>query len=202
MRLDKETDQQHLILLIGNESNSYMVYSEFPASNSVKRREVLNSVLSIYIDEDTEVNLLSLQEFGIDLSSSQFKINSFQNGMFLYTINGIGNPNDGETNFFLVQKLNPVENDSIRLEYGRQLINNYVSAGLVVISTSETKYATNGFSGWQSVVEANQGPAHLTVYQIVMGDNDCTIVFAGSAYDGRDAMLKQFESIGKTIKKK
>jgi len=199
---DKKNKQQHLILLIGNENYSSIIYSECPITNLIDRDELLTILLSICIDKSEENDLSKIQDFLIDLSPTNFKVNCFQYGMFLFTPNGLGNPNDGITNMLLVKKISPLVSDSLKVNLGQKLINDYVNGGVKVNNMVENKYANNGLTGFETALIGQFKGKPISIYQIVFGDNELTYIYCGIAYENVNNYLTNFKTIGRSIKKK
>jgi hypothetical protein len=108
---DTKPLQEQIILLFGDTSFFAMAFGKFPSYKPAFRQEVLNGLLSIYVNKTTLIDPEELANFSLNLDHTAFKFCTVASNNFFYTVGGKGNPiQDQSTDMIFVQALPAFEN--------------------------------------------------------------------------------------------
>jgi hypothetical protein len=197
---DNKPLQEQIMLLFGDTSFFAMAVGEFPSYKPVLRQEILNGLLSIYVDKTVAVDPNELANFTLDLRHTEFKFCNVSANNFYYTVDGKGNPGQDESlDMVLVQALPAfASNEEIQADAIRML-DNYRKMGIEVPNYVGKDTTINGNYAYQILFEGFLKGRKNEVYQIVTGNVKGSVLFMG-VLPNRTDLMPQVKSIASSLK--
>lgn len=192
--------KDNLFLVFGDTSFAAMLEGKFASQDTSSRNEILSALLTAYYDKDSEVDYSQLIHFSIDLSESQFQLQSHVNQLFVYTIDGRGkNINDvGYENHFVIYSYPALKSFQKLLD----LSGDIVLDGANEETMNKRFYDLNGSRAYEISYDILHEGRESKAYQIALGDEKGAVIFAGQAYHDQDETIKHFMEICQTLRTK
>ena len=83
--------------------------------------------------------------------------------------------------------------------YATDMINRYKSSGMEIPTYIGNDITLNGKYAYEITFNGSFKGKANSVYQVVTGDSNATILFVGSAYDRQEQLIKQIKAISQTL---
>jgi hypothetical protein len=177
-----------------------MAFGEFPSYKPAFRQEVLNGLLSIYVNKTTLIDPEELTNFSLNLDHTAFKFCTVASNNFFYTVGGKGNPiQDQSADMIFVQTLPAFENKEKTQADAIRMLDNYRKTGIEVPSYIGKDTAINGDYAYQISFEGLFKGRKSDVYQIVTGNERGSVLFMGVLSDRVD-LMPQVRAIAGSLK--
>lgn len=191
-----------IIFTFGNQSYLCMIMASYKKDDDKTRDELKDCFLSVYVDENASMNISAFQTYTMDLTNTDFKYEQQTSQVTVYTTVPDANLQDPSLSSILVMSLPPMDPDQKR-EYAKQMIPRYEANGIEVdhISNEGITFINNEHS-YVIEYEGKYKGKKVSVYQVVTGDENNSILFCASAYENHDEYLKQFRKLARTIQMK
>ena len=197
---DNKPLQEQIILMFGDSSFFAMALGEFPSYKPALRQEILNGLLSIYVNETIAVNPNELANFTLDLSHTEFKFCNVASNNFYYTVGGKGNPvQDESSDMVLVQGLPAFESKEKIQANAIRMLDNYRKMGIEVPKYVGKDTIINGNYAYEILFEGFVKGRKSEVFQIVTGNEKGSVLFMGVLSNRMD-LMPQVKSIASSLK--
>ena len=199
---DKKEGFEQMVLLFGDNTFVNMVVGEFPADQPLVRKEILDGLLSMYVDKAVPIDPTELANFLIKTDSTVFKFFGAASQMFYYTVGGKGDPmqNPYESQI-MVQALPAMQEDELR-SYAVKTIYNYRLMGMRIPTYSGKDTTLNGQYAYQITFEGSFNGKKNDAYQVVTGNKNGSVLFLGGLYDRPEELMPQVRAIAGTLRMK
>lgn len=171
--------EPHIIsinVVFGDSTFSVMAMGVYPSDDKSLGEEIKKSILSANYKKDFEVDPFENAFFSLDDSNSKLKFSQASANMFIYTVNGETERNDGEPIMIVL----PVPNDvgSSPKQTAESMIAGLQSKGLTNVEYINSSSTTiNGYSAYELLAKGTLNGASTTVLvqTIVSGENQLLI---------------------------
>ena len=199
---DKREGFEQMVLLFGDNSFVNMAVGEFPADQPLVRKEILDGLLSMYVDETAPIDPTELANFSVKTDNTAFKFFGSASQMFYYTVGGKGDPmqNPYESQI-MVQALPAMQEEALR-SYGVKMIYNYRLMGMRIPTYAGKDTTINGQYAYQITFEGSFNGKKNDVYQVVTGNKNGSVLFLGGLYEQPEELMPQVRSIAGTLRMK
>jgi hypothetical protein len=199
---DKREGFEQMVLLFGDNTFVNMAVGEFPADQPLVRKEILDGLLSMYVDKTVLVDPTELANFSIKTNNTAFTFFGSASQMFYYTVGGKGDPmqNPYESQI-MVQALPAMQEEGLR-SYAVQMIYNYRLTGMRIPTYSGKDTTINGQYAYQITFEGSFNGKKNDVYQVVTGNQNGSVLFLGGLYEKPEELMPQVRSIAGTLQMK
>ena len=197
----KKEGEDQLLLLFGDTHSFTLAVGGFPAAKAAIRQEVLNGLLSLYVDKSTAVDPNAAMNFTLDLSHTQFKYVGAVSPYFYYTVDGKGDPAQA---VFLdrigIMGLPTLKDKEQIKELAINMISQYKKGGMDIPNYSGNEVMINGNYAYEISFESSWKGRKCSMYQIVTGNAKGAVLFTGGLYDRVDELMPQIKAIAQTLK--
>ncbi len=199
---DKKDGFEQMVLLFGDNTFVNMVMGEFPADQPLVRKEILDGLLSMYVDKTVPIDPTELANFSINTNNTAFAFFGSASQMFYYTVGGKGDPiqNPYESEI-MVQALPAMEEEGLR-SYAIKMIYNYRLMGMRIPTYSGKDTTINGQYAYQITFEGSFNGKKNNAYQVVTGNQNGSVLLLGGLYDRREELMPQVRAIVATLRLK
>jgi hypothetical protein len=199
---DKKEGFEQMVLLFGDNTFVNMVVGEFPADQPLVRKEILDGLLSMYVDKAVPIDPTELANFTIKTDNTAFKFFGSASQMFYYTIGGKGDPmQDPYESQIMVQALPAMQEEELR-SYALKMIYNYRLLGMRIPTYSGKDTTINGQYAYQITFEGSFNGKKNDAYQFVTGNQHGSVLFLGGLYDRPEDLMPQVRAIVATLRLK
>lgn len=192
---------EEMLLLFGDTHATTMAVAAFPEAMPAIRQEVLNGLLSLYVDKSAAIDPNAGMNFTVDLSRTQFKYVGAASPYFYYTVDGKGDPAQAP---FLdrigIMGLPTLKDKEQIKTFAINIIDQYKSKGMDIPSYSGKEVMINGNYAYEISFESSLKGRKCSMYQVVTGDAKGSILFVGGLYDRVDELMPQIKAIAQTVK--
>lgn len=163
-------------MVFGDSSFSVMLMGVYPSDKEDIGEEIKQSILSASYTKDLKVDPFATAFFSLDDSDSQLKFSQANTNLFVYTINGETENNDGKP-IMLVLPL-PNDNSSTPKQTSESMITELQGRGLSNVEYISSGNTTiNGYQAYELLVKGtiNEISTNILVQTIISGDNQIVI---------------------------
>jgi hypothetical protein len=199
---DTKPNQEQIVLLFGDNSFVSMALGEFPADQPALRQEVLQELLSMYVDKSVTIDPTELANFSLNTRGTAFKFSKAASNFFYYAIDGEGDPLQNPFgNLIILQALPAMDRQQIK-DYAISMISRCKQMGIDIPEYAGKDITLNGNYAYEITYEGNFKGKKNHAYQIVTGNQNGAVMFLGGLYDRYDELMPQIQSIAATLKLK
>ncbi|MBG9378819.1 hypothetical protein I5907_21480 [Panacibacter sp. DH6] len=200
---DNKPNLEQIVLCFGDKDFSVMALGEIPANDKSSRQEVLKALLSLYVDKTIKVDPTALASYSLDVSNTEFQYAGNISQMYYYTIGGKGDPaNNPFENEIMVMTLPAMKDKVILKYYAIDMIGRYKLSGMQITAYKGSDTILNGNYAYAITFNGSLKGKSNSVYQIVTGDDQSSLLFVGSAYSRQEELMNQIKTIAKTLRTK
>ena len=197
----KTPGQEVMLILFGDTHSFTMAVASFPVARPAIRQEVLNGLLSLYVDKSTPVDPNAAMNFTLDLSHTQFKYVGASSPYFYYTVDGKGDPAKDPFLDRIVLTGLPALKDKEQIKaLAENIISQYKRGGMVIPNYSGNELLINGNYAYEISFECSVKGRKSSMYQIVTGNAKGSVLFIGGLFDRFDELMPQIRAIAQTLK--
>ena len=202
IHMQADPDKKAYSLVFGDESFSVMIMALYTQKDGRTEEQIKKSLLSATYQKDLPIDPFAAAAFELDDSNTKFKFAKSAANMFIYSVNGIDNPDTNRDSIMLVLPV-PTDSSMTAKSISEQMVGSLKSNGLSdakIISTSDD--ALNDYSAYQIKIEGvmNGNPSKLLVQTVTHGNN--AVVFEGFLKEKSSAVIEDFEALIATLKMK
>lgn len=211
IQLEKYNNGKDIItLILGDDKHTITVDAAFTSHDRHNEVEVIDILLTTYIDPSAKPDPTPFAIYTIDLSGTEFKFNSFKNkDSHMYTHNGFDvKVNENITSFFITQVPDTVS-AKITLEDKKVAAKIFIE-GLtkdksgVINNIKEQTIFFNNDSAYEVVVDRTlkKGNMKIKTYSLFTEIEGYAFVFLEVMTDDFDENIKTFKRLIQTVKLK
>lgn len=197
---DKKNDSEQIAFAFGDNEFSVIVYAVFPDNDEKTRDEILKTLLTINFDKNKKNDTKNLQNFTLDLKNTEFKNAGNISQIFVYSLDGKINTNNVFENQIIVMVLPKADGKVTLKNYSLDMIKRHKNKGIEIPEYSEKEIQTKDYFGYEIYFDGKFQGRSNSVYQLVIGNENSSVVFSGIAYDRKEELMKQIKAIAKTLK--
>jgi len=199
---DKREGFEQMVLLFGDNTFVNIVVGEFPADQPAIRKEILDGLLSMYVDKKLPIDPTELANFSIKTNNTAFAFCSSASQMFYYTIGGKGDPIQNQYESEIMVQALPAMGEEERRSYAVKMIYNYRLMGMRIPTYSGKDTTINGQYAYQITFDGSFNGKKNDVYQVVTGNKNGSVLFLGGLYDRLEELMPQVRAIAGTLQMK
>jgi hypothetical protein len=197
----KRAGQEELLLIFGDDSCTAMLTAYFPGGAEAARNDLLAALLSAVVNKDAVINEADMDNFTVDVAGTGFLFNSRLSSVSYYTINGKGDPVNGDAvDQIMVLSLPPLNDQEKRKAYALKMLEQYRQNKISIPSYELNEIAIGEKKAIEITFTGNYNGKYMYVYQVVLGDEKTTVLFCGMAYRKKEEMMKQFKAVAGTLR--
>lgn len=197
----KKSGEEQMLILFGDTHSFTMAVAAFPEAKPAIRQEVLNGLLSLYVDRSATVDPNAAMNFTLDLSHTQFKYVGAASPYFYYTVDGKGDPAKDPFLDRIVLTGLPTLKDKEQIKaLAINIIDHYKKGGMDIPDYSGNEVMINGNYAYEISFECSVKGRKSSVYQIVTGNAKGTVLFVGGLFDRVNELMPQIKAIAQTLK--
>ena len=194
--------QEVLELYFGDHGYIARLTAVFRAEAHGARDTLLETMLSVYRDEDTTEDVRSIEPFTVDLGASEFAFCERKRSVFIYTVGGKRNAFVENADGFIIYLAEPLKKYPTAPDRLLALIKG--GAPAAVVNRNEVKLTRiQGTQAWELQTEAVTSTGDKGVaYGVAIGDTQKPLVLCAFLYQDIDKRLKEVRAIAATLKEK
>jgi hypothetical protein len=196
-----ERPREEILLLFGDTHSTSMALGAFPPAMPAIRQEVLNGLLSLYVDRSNAADPTAGMTFTVDLSHTQFKYIGAASPYFYYTVDGKGDPAQAP---FLdrigIMGLPALKDKEELKAFAINIIEEYKNKGMDIPGYSGKEVMINGNYAYEISFECSLKGRKCSMYQVLTGDTKGSVLLLGGLYDRVDELMPQIKAIAQTLK--
>lgn len=197
---DTRPGLEQLIIMFGDESFTAMITGIAPIENEVIRQEIFNAMLSVYYDKATEVKYDKNDIYEVDLLESNLKLAYNMSQLSIYTLNDEKPLNNPTTDQVMIMTLPGMNSFDQIQQYSRSMLDRFKNNRINITTVKEATIAINGLKSHEIIFEGDFNGKTLKCYQVVLANQNHTVVFNGVTYTNNKELFEQFKRIAQTIK--
>ena len=203
LALAPQGSEEQIAFAFGDKSFSVLIMGVYP-NNEKDRKEVVDYVLTAYLDKSIKTNLQEQLNFDLSLKNTTYKLSTVNGVIAIYTENGDALSNkDWQKNYFIVSILPKPSGFSLK-QYSDKMIerlgqNNFEEKRISIEVLEENELS---FDNIEVEMKGKTISTDLLLYQNIKLTSDGLIQFIGLAFNDKEKQIETFKSIVKTIKKK
>ena len=197
----KKPGEEKMLILFGDTHSFTMAVAAFPEAKPAIRQEVLNGLLSLYVDKSAAVDPNAAMNFTLDLTHTQFKYVGATSPYFYYTVDGKGDPRHDPFLDRIVLTGLPTLKDKEQIKaLAINVIDQYKKGGMDIPDYSGKDVMINGNYAYEISFEYSVKGRKCSMYQIVTGNAKGSVLFIGGLFDRVDELMPQIKAIAQTLK--
>ncbi len=191
-----------MVLFFGDDESSVLLSARFPSDSIRIAGEIRNALLTAYLDKDYTPDLTALMPYEINLTGTDFKFHSATSIVANYTVNGEGNPNDPTVDLFSIISMSAMNDHNTRIAYAQSMIPRYKANGIIIPKFDEQDILINNVPAYEISFKGAYNGKAMQCYQIVLGNNQQTLLFVGQVGVDKVELYEQIIQISQTLRLK
>jgi len=191
---------EQMVLALGNKNFAVIASAQIPANDKVSRDEILQALLSLYIDENKQPDASAVADYTLDVSNTSFQYAGSMSQMYFYTVGGKSDPNNPYQNQILVQTLPAMKDAAALKEHALKMLDHYKTSKIKIQNHYERDITINGRYAHELTFVGTFEGKTVTTYQVVTGNNKASIVLVGNVFDKHPELVTQIKKIAQTLK--
>lgn len=195
-----KNNSEQIAFTFGDDEFMVVVNAVFPENDEKVRDEILKIILTINFNKNKKTDVENLQNFTLDLKNTEFQNAGNMSQIFVYNLNGKMDPNNVFDNLVMVMILPKANGKEILKKYSLDMIRRHKDSGIEIPEYSEREIQTKDYFGYEIYFDGKFQGKSNSVYQLVVGNENSSVVFSGVVYDRKDELMKQIKVIAKTLK--
>lgn len=200
---NSKPNSDQIFLIYGDTISTVMLTGIFNSDDEKSKNEIFASMLTSYFDKTKKPDYSELTNFSIDLSQTEYKLNSNVSMIFIYTINGEGDLNKNPfVNQIMIYSFPPMKSFDILKDHAKSFVKNVSDNGVKISNTEETVIKINGLDTYLMTFDGVNHDKIVKAYLTVFGDEKSSILFCGTAYTDFDKTIDTFKNIANTLRTK
>lgn len=202
---NKEMTMKKIELAFGDRTFSTIIYATYPVNDNDAEIEIINSIKTLYHDNDLLYNPLDESVFNIDLKNTNFKLVDANSAMYVFTIDGKGDPYNKdmfEPKFTVYYTPYIPDSDTNEIKnYVKDFYYNLAQNGGVSITKTDLQhsFSNNKLFCYHSRNEISFKGKNGLSYMFVTTGWKGNLVFIGDSYKDIEIYRKQFPEIAKSL---
>jgi hypothetical protein len=194
-------------LILGNDKQSVTVDAFFPNADGHTEQEIMNILLTTYIDPTTKPEHTPFANYMIDLTGTDYKLNSFTNNndllMYVYTYNGFDSKNVVGENFFEIFR--PTDSLEGTIDEKKEIVKSILD-GIAKDShvTQEKVITLNNKEAYEIILDKKYEKKNVTlkIYILCVDVGGKTFVLFGNMFKDFEITIATYRHIVETMKLK
>ena len=200
---NSKPNSDQIALVYGNDSSTVILTAIFNRNDEVSKNQMLESMLTSYLDKNKKPDYTELTNFSVDLTNTAYKFNSNISNMFIYTINGEGNYKENSLiNSFMIYSLPPLKSFEVLKKQAKSFLKNVANSGVKFSNQKESMVKINDKDSYEITVDGIFQGKPNKCYLVVTGDEKSSIFMCGTAYTDIDKNISTFKLIATTLRTK
>ncbi|HXU26534.1 MAG TPA: hypothetical protein VN698_04820 [Bacteroidia bacterium] len=197
-------------LIFGDDKYSVTLNAVFPDADLHTEQEVMDILLTTYIDPMAQPDHTPFANYTIDLTGTKYKFNSFKKneGLFInvYTVDGYDLEYTPEGNNFMIMEItDSTKSTAENRKEGAITIADEMSKDSLVNTFRQERFITiNGEDAYEILTDKKYGDKKIKMetYLLCFNIGDKTFVLVGYMFTDFDTTINTYRNIVKTMKPK
>jgi hypothetical protein len=191
-----------MVLAFGDNESCVILSARFPTDSIRVAGEIRNAMLTTYLDKEYTADVTGLMPYEINVTGTDFRFHSATSIVASYTINGEGNPNDPTADLISTISMRPMKDFNERIAYAQSMIPQYKSNGVIIPKYDEQEILINNVPAYEISFKGAYNGKAMQCYQIVLGNDQQTLLFLGQVGADRTDLYDQVIQISQTLRMK
>jgi len=204
-RLQGDPTAESYQMVLGDSTFSVAFMAVFLSSDSISASQIKNCFVNAIYDKNLKIDPFKTARFDIDFKNSKMKFAKFGANMYMFSTNGVDNPDDyPDGAMFMVSQLPSDPSYMQNLKNTSDLM----LAGMKKYGLTDFEAKLegivffNGNKAYKYIGFGKKGLDKTLVYQVVTGNSNVILMIIGTAKSDFENNIKVYDDLTNTIKLK